>query len=557
MRARSTPTDPTRRVLTLPGSRGLVPLCTGLAVAVVVLVVVQWTLLARVVSTIVAQAATPAALLPLLAGIGLAWLGRAGALALRDHLAARASSRVRAGARAALAGKLLRLGPDAVTGERAGELVSTATEGIGRLDAVVARYLPGMVSACVVPVGIAVTVLVLDPLSAVLLLVTGPILVIFLWLVGTHAAKSADRQWESLGQLGALLVDTLRSLPTLVAYGRAPASVRWLNRLSETYRAATMKVLRTAFLSGFVLEFGSALCTGLVAVTVGIRLFEGRIGFEAALLVLLLAPEFFAPLRALGADHHARLEGKPAAMRLFAVLDLPEPSRGTRLVTSDVPRVQLEAVTVIQSGQRVLSGVDLDLPPRSRTALVGPSGAGKTTLARLLLGFTQPDTGRVLVDGVDLAELDVDSWRHRVAYVPERPWLLPGTVAENVRLGRPAASDADVELALTRAQARDFVRRLPHGVDTSLGEDGARLSGGERLRLALARAFLADAAVVILDEPTSQLDPASEAAVLTALDELARDRTVLTITHREAPLALHDRVVRLRSGQLLDPEKVP
>lgn len=552
MRARSTPADPTRRVLALPGSRGLIPVCIVLAVAGAALVIVQWTLLARVVSAVVARRATPAELVPLLAGIGLAWLGRAGALALRDFLAARASSRVRAGARAALARKLLRLGPDAVTGERAGELVNTATEGIGRLDAVVARYLPGMVSAAVVPVGIAVTVLVLDPLSAVLLLVTGPLLVIFLWLVGTHAATSAQRQWESLGQLGALLVDTLRALPTLVTYGRAPASVRWLNRLSETYRAATMKVLRTAFLSGFVLEFGSALCTGLVAVTVGIRLFEGRIGFESALLVLLLAPEFFAPLRALGADHHARLEGKPAAMRLFAVLDRPEPPRGTRLVSAGVPRLQLQAVTVRHSGQEVLSNVDLDLPPRSRTALVGPSGAGKTTLAQLLLGFTQPDAGRVLIDGIDLAELDLDSWRDRVAYVPERPWLLPGTVAENVRLGRPAASDADVRLALTQAQAQDFVRRLPHGIDTPLGEDGARLSGGERLRLALARAFLADAAVVILDEPTSQLDRASEAAVLTALDELARGRTVLTITHREAPLALHDRVVRLAGGQLLD-----
>lgn len=556
MRARSTPADPTRRVLTLPGSRGLVPACLVLAVAGAALVVVQWTLLARVVSAIVTREATPAELLGLLAGIGLAWLGRAGALALRDLVAARASSRVRAGARAALASKLLRLGPDAVTGERAGELVSTATEGIGRLDAVVARYVPGMVTAAIVPVGIAVTVLVLDPLSAVLLGVTGPILVTFLWLVGTHAAKSAERQWASLGQLGALLVDTLRALPTLVAYGRAPASVGWLDRLSETYRAATMKVLRTAFLSGFVLEFGSALCTGLVAVTVGIRLFEGRIGFETALLVLLLAPEFFAPLRALGADHHARLEGRPAAERLFAVLDRPEPPRGTRPVTSEVPWLQLEAVAVSQSGQEVLSGVDLDLPPRSRTALVGPSGAGKTTLARLLLGFSPPDTGRVLVDGIDLAELDLDSWRHRVAYVPERPWLLPGTVAENVRLGRPAASDADVELALTRAQAWDFVNRLPYGTDTQLGEDGARLSGGERLRLALARAFLADAAVVILDEPTSQLDRASEAAVLTALDELARDRTVLTITHREAPLARQDRVVRLEAGQLRDPERV-
>jgi ATP-binding cassette subfamily C protein CydD len=382
--------------------------------------------------------------------------------------------------------------------------------------------------------------------------VTGPVLVVFLWLVGTHASHSAERQWESLGQLGALLVDTVRVLPTLVAYRRGRSSVRWLASVSEAYRAATMKVLRTAFLSGFVLEFGAALCTALVAVTVGVRLFEGRMEFERALLVLLLAPEFFAPLRSLGGDHHARLEGLPAAVRLFALLDLPEPARGTRPAPTGVPHVQLAAVSVGFDETTVLHDVDLDLPPRSRTALVGPSGAGKTTAARLLLGFGAPDSGAVLVDGVPLTELDPDSWRERVSYVPERPWLLPGSVAENVRLGRAGASDSDVEDALRRAQLLDVVRRLPQGLDTPLGEDGARLSGGERLRLALARALVADAALVVLDEPTSQLDPGSEAAVLSALAELAQGRTLLTISHRDAPLALHDRIVRLVDGRVVD-----
>jgi ATP-binding cassette subfamily C protein CydD/ATP-binding cassette subfamily C protein CydCD len=217
-----------------------------------------------------------------------------------------------------------------------------------------------------------------------------------------------------------------------------------------------------------------------------------------------------------------------------------------------VPHLQLRGVTVRSEGRRILSRVDLDLPARTRTALVGPSGAGKTTIARLLLGFRALDEGQVLVDGTPLTELDPDAWRATVAYVPERPWLLPGTVADNVRLGRPEASDAQVEGALARAHALDFVRRLPRGVHTVLGEDGARLSGGERLRLALARAFVADAAVVVLDEPTSQLDPGTEAAVLAALDELAEGRTVLTITHREAPLVVHDRVVRLVEGRVVD-----
>jgi thiol reductant ABC exporter CydD subunit len=447
------------------------------------------------------------------------------------------------------------LGPEPVTGERAGELVTVATGGIAKLDPVVARLAPSLVTAAVLPPLLAATVLVLDPLSGGLLVLGGALTLLFLWLVGTRAVASTRAQWATLGQLGALLVDTLRVLPTLVVYGRARGSVAWLTQVGEGYRAATMRVLRTAFLSGFVLEFGSTLCTALVAVTVGVRLFEGGLGFERALLVLLLTPEFFAPLRALGADHHAALEGRPAAERLFALLDRPEPARGTAPVPTDVPHLQLRGVTLRydgpdQEGRAVLAGVDLDLPPRSRTALVGPSGAGKTTVVRLLLGFAVPDEGEVLVDGVPLGALDPDAWRARVAYVPERPWLLPGSVAANVRLGRPEATREEVERALERAHALEFVRRLPRGVDTPLGEDGAVLSGGERLRVALARTFVKDAAVVVLDEPTSQLDPDGEAAVLAALADLAQGRTLLTVTHRSAPLHLHDRVVELDEGRV-------
>jgi thiol reductant ABC exporter CydD subunit len=551
------PGDPARRLLALPAARWLVPACAVLGTGVWALLVVQWALVAAFVVAVVEGGATPAGSARLLAGALAAWLGRSGLLAVRDLVAARASSAVRRGAREALAAKLLRLGPGVMTGERAGELVTTATAGVARLDAFVARSIPGTVTATVVPLLVGATVLVLDPPSGGLLVLGGVLVVLFLWLVGTHAAASSREQWATLGQLGALLVDVLRVLPTLTAYGRARSSARWLAGVSEAHRAATMKVLRTAFLSGFVLEFGATLCTALVAVTVGIRVFEGGMGFERALLVLLLVPEFFAPLRALGADHHASLEGRPAAERLFALLDAPEPPRGTRPVPAGPPHVRLRGVTLRHGEREVLSGVDLDLPPGSRTALVGPSGAGKSSVAGLLLGFAQPDEGQVLVGGSPLAELDPDAWRARVAHVPERPYLLAGTVAENVRLGRPGATDAEVERALERAHALALVQRLPQGVRTRLGEDGARLSGGERLRIALARAFVKDAALVVLDEPTSQLDERTEAEVLAALDDLARGRTLVTITHRAAPLALHDRVVVVDAGRVSAPAGAP
>ena len=548
-----TDASPTRRLLALPGPRRLLAACAGAAVLTWALLVVQWALVAAVVSRVALGRAAPAELTGALAGVLAAWLARAALLGLRDRTAARTSARVRRELRAALLRRLVDLGPAHTAGERAGELATTVTEGVAKLDGVVGRLAPGAAAAAVLPPLVALTVLVLDPASGGLLLLTGPLLLFFLWLTGTFAARAARSSWETLGQLGAVLADTLRVLPTLVAHGRARGSARWLTGVSEAHRAGTMRLLRTAFLSGFVLEFGAVLCTALVAVTVGVRLFEGGLELERALLVLLLTPEFFAPLRALGADRHASLEGRPAAERVFALLDTPVPTRGTRPAPAGVPAVALRGVTVRYGGRTALDGVDLDLPPCSRTALVGPSGAGKTTAVRLLLGLAEPDAGTVLVGGVPLGELDPASWRSRVAHVPERPWLLPGSVADNVRLGRPGASDAEVARALDRAGLAGLVRRLPRGADTPLGEDAARLSGGERVRLAIARAFVADAALLVLDEPTGQLDAATEQQVLAALDELARGRTLVTVTHRSAPLALHDRVVELDGGRLREP----
>ena len=544
-----------KQLYALPEVRRLAVACGGLGLLVAGLLLTQWGLLAHVLAAVAQGGASPRTLVVPLAAVLALWCARAGVSALRDLLAARASSQVRAELRLAFARALLRLGPAAVGAERGGELVGTATEAVARVDPVVARLVPSTVAAGVVAPLVAVAVLVLDPASGALLCLTGPLVVVFGWLVGTHSARAAQERWETLGHLGALLVDSVRVLPTLVTFGHGRSTVRWLGRVSESYRAATLKVLRSAFLSGFVLELGSSLCTALVAVTIGIRLFEGDLALELGLFVLLLVPEFFAPLRALGADQHARLEGLPALRRLYAVLEEPGPATGTRPVPPGVPDLALRGVTVrpAHTGRAVLSDVDLDLPAGSRTALVGPSGAGKTTLARLLLGFGIPDAGEVLLAGVPLAELDLDAWRARVAYVGERPWLLAGSVADNVRLGRPDADDEAVRTALRRARALGFVERLPQGLATPLGEDGARLSGGERLRVALARAFVAEPDLVVLDEPTSQLDPQGEAEVVAALRELAEGRTLLTVTHRTAPLALADRVVRLVDGRLEEP----
>jgi thiol reductant ABC exporter CydD subunit len=540
----------TGRLLQDPAVRRLLRGCAVLSVGVVVLLVVQWACVAAVVVAVAGGRAEPRDVVLLVVGALGAWWARAEVVAWREAWGARTSADLRARLRRDLVGGLLRLGPALTARSRAGEVVTTATHGVAMLDPLVARWVPAAGTAAVASPLLALVVLVLDPVSGIVLVLTGPLIVVMMWLIGTRTTEAAHARWETLGRLGALLVDTLRVLPTLVAYRRGRAAAAWLGDVSEAYRVTTMRVLRTAFLSGFVLEFGATLATALVAVTVGVRLFEGHLEFGLALLVLLLTPEFFAPLRALGAEHHARLEGAPAADRVLGLLDTATRAGGTATTGTGVPEVDLRGVVLRYDGRTVLAGVDLRLPPGSRTALVGPSGAGKTSVARVVLGLAVPDGGEVLVDGVPLGLLDADAWRSRVAYVPERPWLSAGTVAENVRLGRPDASDADVAEALRRAGATAFVTGLPRGADTPLGEDGALLSGGERLRIALARAFVKDAALVVLDEPTSQLDPATEHAVLAAVAELAEGRTLLTITHRPGPLALHGRVVRLVDGRV-------
>jgi ATP-binding cassette, subfamily C, bacterial CydD len=546
------PGTATGRLLQDPSVRHLMRRCALLSAAVAGLLVVQWACVATVVVAVASGGADPRDVAVPVLGALAAWWVRGNLAALREVSGALASSTLRARLRQDLVHGLLRLGPDVSARSRAGEIVTTATHGVGMLDPLVARWVPAAASAAVVSPVLAVVVLALDPVSGLVIVLTGPLIVLLMWLIGTRTTEAADARWETLGRLGALLVDTVRVLPTLVAYRRARGAVGWLADVSEAYRVTTMRVLRTAFLSGFVLEFGATLATALVAVTIGVRLFEEHLEFHRALLVLLLTPEFFAPLRTLGAEHHARLEGGPAAQRVLELLDTSTRVAGRTAPATAVPDVDLRGVVLRYEGRRVLAGVDLRLAPGSRTTLVGPSGAGKTSVARAILGLAVPDAGKILVDGVSLSLLDQDAWRARIAYVPERPWLSPGTVAENVRLGRADASDAEVAEALRLAGATAFVSGLPFGPDTPLGEDAALLSGGERLRIALARAFVKDAALVILDEPTSQLDPETEQAVLASVEQIAAGRTLLTITHRPGHGDAVRRVVRLVEGRIVD-----
>ncbi|MFE6932207.1 thiol reductant ABC exporter subunit CydD [Streptomyces sp. NPDC057699] len=473
-------------------------------------------------------------------------LGRALVAWLTELAAYRASSAVKSELRGRLMERASDLGPDWLSGQRTGSLIALATRGVDALDDYFSRYLPQLGLAVVVPVAVLARIVTEDWVSAAIIVVTLPLIPLFMILIGWATQSRMDRQWKLLSRLSGHFLDVVAGLPTLKVFGRAKAQAESIRAITSQYRRATLKTLRIAFLSSFALELLATLSVALVAVTIGMRLVHGELDLYTGLVVLILAPEAYLPIRQVGAQYHAAAEGLSAAEEIFAVLETEPPAGGSQ----DVPpslRLELDGVTVRHEGRTEpsLDAASLVVEQGETVALVGPSGIGKSTLLGVVLGFTAPDEGRVRVGGADLSSLSPERWREQIAWVPQRPHLFAGTIAENVRLARPDADDAAVMAALREAGAYDFVAALPDGTGTELGEDGAGLSAGQRQRLALARAFLADRPLLLLDEPTASLDGETEAGIVDAVRRLAAGRTVLLVVHRPALLAVADRVVTL------------
>ncbi|WP_354645002.1 thiol reductant ABC exporter subunit CydD [Kitasatospora camelliae] len=487
---------------------------------------------------------------PLL-GLALVALGRAAVAWLTELAAHRSVARVKSTLRRRLLEHATALGPAYLTGRRTGELTTLATRGIDALDDYFARYLPQLALAVVVPAVVLARILGADWESAAIIAVTLPLIPLFMVLIGMATQSRMDRQWAGLSRLSHHFLDVVAGLPTLKVFNRAKHQARTIARITDDYRRATLKTLRIAFLSSFALELLSTLSVALVAVSIGFRLVNGTLDLETGLLVLVLAPEVYLPIRQVGALYHSSVEGLTAAGEIFEVLQTPLPAGGTHPVPPlDRAVITLADVTVTHPGRShpALDGLSLTLPPGRTTAITGPSGAGKSTLVSVLLGFTPPDRGRVLIDGRDLADHDLDGWRRQIAWVPQHPYLFAGTVAENVRLARPDATDLQVRDALAAAHADGFAEP-----GTVLGEGGAGLSAGQRQRLALARALLTDRPLLVLDEPTANLDGASEAAIVTALAALRGHRTILLIAHRPALLTTADHRHHLTAAHGLTP----
>ena len=516
------------------------------------LLLVQATLIARIV-TRAFEGASLGAVSTELALLALAFAMRGLVAWGFEATGRRAASSVLSELRLALVERRLRGQPAALDGVEGGELTAAAVQGVDGLEAYFGRYLPQVVLAVIVPVAVLGWVGAIDLESALLMLLTLPLVPIFMWLIGRYTEERTREHWLALRLLSTHFLDVVRGLATLRAFNRSRAQATTIDRVGERYRRAAMGTLRLSFLSGSVLELAATLGVALVAVTVGVRLVGGGLGLEAGLTILLLAPELYAPLRQLAAQFHASADGLAVAERMLELLDAPPAvGGGGRLVPPSPAEwpVRFERISFSypSRAQRVLDRLDLELQPGETVALVGASGTGKSTVASLLLRFAEPDAGRITVGGLDLAECRTELWRSMVAWVPQRPTMFRGTVAENIGLGVRGASQQRIRDAAMLAGADRFVRALPFGYETAIGDGGRPLSAGERRRIALARAFLRDAPLVILDEPTADLDRTSADVVAEAVERLRVGRTVLVIAHRPELVQRADRVVSLDVG---------
>jgi ATP-binding cassette, subfamily C, bacterial CydD len=523
--------------------------------------------LAVILNAVIFKGAGLADVQPWLWGLLMLFGARALIVWLAERTAFQAAASVRATLRDRVHRHLQRLGPAYLSGQRSGALVETLTKGIDDLEGYYARFVPAMTLVMILPLAILTAVMPMDWLAGLVLLFTAPLIPLFMILIGSGAEVRNQRQWKQLARMSAHFLDVIQGLTTLKLFGASRREVAIIARISDDYRHSTMQVLRVAFLSSAVLEFFASVGIAIVAVFIGFRLYGlalpvptwipiPDVTYLQGLFVLMLAPEFYAPLRNLGTQYHARMGAVAAAEQLIQVLDA-EPTQinpGTEPLAASRPLgVRFEDVRFsYEPGREALEGLSFDIPPGQRIALVGTSGAGKTTVVNLLLGFLVPTDGRILIGKQALAEIDLEDWQRHLAWVPQQPRLFQGTIADNIRLGRPEADLDAVREAARRARAAEFIDVLPLGYDSPVGERGAGLSGGQIQRIALARAFLRDAPLVILDEATANLDPESERLVQEGIDELARDRTLLVIAHRLNTVRRADRILVLDRGRIVE-----
>lgn len=524
------------------------------------LAIYQSHVLSRVIAGVFLGAQNLAQVKPLLLVILLVVMGRAIFTFTNEVLAGRLAVSVKTKLRRQLLEKINRLGPEYLKNESTAELTTAALLGVDALDAYFSQYLPQVLIATALPLTILVVVFPLDLLTGVVFLLTAPLIPLFMILIGKAVESLTGKQWKALTRLGNYFLDTLQGITTLKLLGRSKKRVSEVGWVSDRYREITLSVLKMTFLTALVLELVATLSTAVVAVEIGLRLLYFRIEFQQAFFILLIAPEFYLPLRNLSARYHAGMSGVMAAEKIFQVLDAPEPSRTmfqTQRTLADHLdgdfRLNLRNLSHSYAGERenALRDISLDIVKGRRYALVGKSGAGKSTLVRVLLRFIEPEDGQVLINEVDIRSWPREEWLSYLGWLPQSPHVFNDSLRFNLTLGETRFSNSEIDLALETAGLTSLVSRLTRGLETPLLESGSRLSGGELQRIALARVYLRDPKIVILDEPTRHLDPALQQSLEDVLNWLTAGRTCITIAHRVSSVLKADEVILMQSGCLV------
>ena len=476
-----------------------------------------------------------------------------------------AGARIRQEIRTELLAHIVSLGPGYTSRQSSGALASTALEHVEGLHDFYAFYLPQLALAVMIPAAIVAFVFPYSWAAGGLLLATAPLIPLFMILVGMGAESISQRHFQALSRMSAYFLDVLQGISTLKLFNRSKGAEEIIAGVSNNYRLQTMRVLRVAFLSSAVLEFFSSISIALVAVYLAMSylgyfsfgLYGKSLNLAGGLFILLLAPDFYLPLRELGTHYHARAEAVGAAEEILKIVSVSrlETLNGTiEWAKKDPLHIQFEDVHLAFDGGKrpALQGVSFELREGEQVALVGASGAGKTTTLNLLLGFLRPDSGQIKVNGMPLVDMTPDSWRRQIAWIGQHPVLFQGTIKENILLGRPEASAMQIEQAAGNARVLDFAMHLPEGLDTPVGEQGFGLSRGQAQRVALARTFLKDAPLLLLDEPTAGLDTENEALVINSLETLSRGRTLLVLTHRLTNIRQASRIMVLEEGRIVE-----
>ena len=451
--------------------------------------------------------------------------------------------------------KIKALGQTRLSSERTGELTNTIIRGTDTLEKYFSQYLPQLFLSAIIPILILLFVFPRDLLSGIVFILTAPMIPLFMYLIGSIAESLNKKQWRTLSRMSAYFLDVLQGMITLKLFNSVKSEFKKVFEITESFRTATMKVLRVAFLSALVLELLSTISIAIIAVEIGLRLLAGKIEFIDAMFLLVISPEFYLPIRQLGARYHAGLEGVAAFQRIEAILKLKEPETGNIPVNNLnllATPITFENVSFKYEGrdENALDKASFVIHPAQTTAIVGPTGSGKSTVLNLLLKFILPANGKIKIGNLELNKIDDNEWRKLVSWLPQNPHLFHKTIFENIALAKPDATKEEVIAAARNANIHDFIQSLPDGYNTLAGEKGSKLSGGQIQRIALARAFLKNSPVLLIDEPTANLDPLSEEKILEAMSRLMQGRTVVVIAHRLNTVRNSDNIIVLREGKV-------